>query len=68
MESAPAHRGSVSGKCSPMSPSPAAPRSASVHSVRDDVGVAVAGEAALAVEGHAAEHERPVVVGVGCTS
>ena len=61
--------GSVSGKCSPMSPSPAAPSSASVQAWAIDVGVAVTGQAALAVEGHARrarEDGRPRRS--GCTS
>ena len=44
--SAPAHAGSVSGKCRPMSPRPAAPSSASASAWATRVGVAVAGQAA----------------------
>ena len=58
----PPRLGRCRGRASPMSPRPAAPSSASVHGVGDDVGVAVTGEAALAREGDAAEHERPVGV------
>ena len=47
MLDAPFQRGSVSGKCRPMSPRHAAPRIASVAAWHDDVGVGMAERAAL---------------------
>ena len=46
-EEAPRHCGSLGGKCAPMSPSASAPRIASTSACSADVGVGMAGDAAL---------------------
>ena len=63
IESASRQRSSVSGKCWPMSPRPAAPSSASITAWVSTSASRVAGEAALGVRDlHAAEHQRPPVL------
>ena len=58
-ESAPRQRSSVSGKCSPMSPRPAAPSSASITAWVSTSASEWPGEAQLARDRHAAEDQRP---------